>query len=153
MFKLILEKGADPAREEPDGSTPLHHAAANPEGAVLSQLLKHQPDLDVRDDADRTAAAHAAGAGLLENFRQLEQAGADLNDNTLVNAAIRSLDGELVAHLIDSATKPLNENWNRALPELEKIIWPGERGMRVGMNPFGMMDPPPVPPSSSRPRW
>ena len=148
LFKLILEKGADPAREEPDGSTPLHHAAANPEGAVLSQLLKQQPKLDTRDDNDRTAVAQAAEGGLIENVRQLEQAGANLNDHIVINAAIRSLNRELVAHLIDSATKPLNENWNRALPELEKIIWPEERGMRMGMNPYGMMAPPPVPPST-----
>ena len=94
MLKLILEKGADPAREEPDGSTPLHHAAANPEGAVLSQLLKHQPELYTRDDNDQTAVAQAAEGGLIENVRQLEQAGANLNDHIVINAVIGN-DGDV----------------------------------------------------------
>ncbi|MEC8973589.1 MAG: ankyrin repeat domain-containing protein, partial [Verrucomicrobiota bacterium] len=140
FFHLVLDRGADPKRSEPDGSTPLHHAAANTDGAILKHLLTQQPDLEARDDADRTAAAHAAQAGLLENVRLLEQAGANLNDSNLVNAAIRSLDTELVAHLIDSAKKPLDENWNRALPELEEIIRPEDFSGEPG-NPIGMMNP------------
>ncbi|MBC8244800.1 MAG: ankyrin repeat domain-containing protein [Verrucomicrobia bacterium] len=140
FFKLVIDRGADPKRGESDGSTPLHHAAANTDGAILKHLLTQQPDLEARDDADRTAAAHAAQAGLLDNLRQLEQAGANLNDSNLVNAAIRNLDRELIAHLIDSAKKPLDENWNRALPELEKIIRPEDYSGEPG-NPFGMMNP------------
>ena len=140
FFQLVMDRGADPKRSEPDGSTPLHHAAANTDGAILKHLLTQQPDLEARDDADRTAAAHAAQAGLLENVRLLEQAGANLNDSNLVNAAIRSLDTELVAHLIDSAKKPLDENWNRALPELEEIIRPEDFSGEPG-NPIGMMNP------------
>ena len=142
FFQLILERGADPKRDEPDGSTPLHHAAANPDGAILRHLLTQQPDLDTRDDADRTAAAHAYFAGQPENIRQLEQAGANLNDNILVNAAVRKLDREFIAHLIDRAKKPLDENWNRALPELAKIIrpedYPGEPGNPMMMGMYGM---------------
>jgi len=142
FFQLILERGADPKRDEPDGSTPLHHAAANPDGAILKHLLTQQPDLDTRDDADRTAAAHAYFAGQPENIRQLEQAGANLNDNILVNAAVRELDREFIAHLIDRAKKPLDENWNRALPELAKIIrpedYPGEPGNPMMMGMYGM---------------
>jgi hypothetical protein len=140
FFQLILERGADPKRDEPDGSTPLHHAAANPDGAILRHLLTQQPDLDTRDDADRTAAAHAYFAGQPENIRQLEQAGANLNDNILVNAAVRKLDREFIAHLIDRAKKPLDENWNRALPELAKIIRPEDFSGEPG-NPIGMMNP------------
>ena len=136
FFQLVMDRGGDPKRSESDGSTPLHHAGANSDGAILKHLLTLQPDLDTRDDADRTAAAHATEAGLLENVRQLEQAGANLNDNILVNTAIRSLNRELVSHLIDSAKKPLNENWNQAMRELEKIVWPGNP--MGGMNPYGM---------------
>jgi len=131
-----MDRGGDPKRSESDGSTPLHHAAANSDGAILKHLLTLQPDIKVRDDADRTAAAHAAQAGLLENLRQLEQAGTDLNDNIIVNAAIRKLDKEFIAHLIDSAKKPLDENWSQAMPELEKIVWP--RNPAGGMIPYGM---------------
>jgi len=137
LFKLVMDRGGDPKRSESDGSTPLHHAAANSDGTILKHLLTLQPDIKARDDADRTAAAHAAQAGLLQNLRQLEQAGTDLNDNIIVNAAIRKLDKEFIVHLIDSAKKPLDENWNQAMPELEKIIWPGNPG-RGMMNPYGM---------------
>jgi hypothetical protein len=136
LFKLVMDRGGDPKRSESDGSTPLHHAAANPDGAILKHLLTLQPDIKDRDNADRTAAAHAAQAGLLENVRLLEQAGADLNDNIIVNAAIRKLDKEFILHLIDRAKKPLDENWNQAMRELEKIVWPGNP--MGGMNPYGM---------------
>ena len=136
LFKLVMDRGGDPKRSESDGSTPLHHAAANSDGAILKHLLTLQPDIKARDDADRTAAAHAAQASLLENLRQLEQAGADLNDNIIVNAAIRKLDKEFIVHLIDSAKKPLDENWSQAMPELEKIVWPGNPA--GGMIPYGM---------------
>lgn len=137
FFNLVLEHGGNPKRSESDGSTPLHHAAANSDGAILKHLLTQQPDIGARDDADRTAAAHAYHAGLLENLRQLEQAGADLNDNIIVNAAIRKLDREFIVHLIDSSKKPLDENWNRAMPELEKIVWPENPAGGMGMNPYG----------------
>ena len=134
LFKLVMDRGGDPKRRESDGSTPLHHAAANSDGTILKHLLTLQPDIKARDDADRTAAAHAAQAGLLENLRQLEQAGTDLNDNIIVNAAIRKLDKEFILHLIDSAKKPLDENWSQAMPELEKIVWPGNpAGGMMGM--------------------
>ena len=148
LFKLVMDQGGDPKRSESDGSTPLHHAAANSDGAILKHLLTLQPDIKARDDADRTPAAHAAQAGLLENLRQLEQAGTDLNDNIIVNAAIRKLDKEFIAHLIDSAKKPLDEIWNQAMPELEKIVWPGNPGggmmgmggmYGMGMPGMGMM--------------
>ena len=148
LFKLVMDRGGDPKRSESDGSTPLHHAAGNLDGAILKHLLTLQPDIKARDDADRTAAAHAAQAGLLENLRQLEKAGADLNDNIIVKAAIRKLDKEFILHLIDSAKKPLDENWNQAMPELQKIVWPGNpgRGMMgmggmygIGMPGMGMM--------------
>ncbi len=148
LFKLVMDQGGDPKRSESDGSTPLHHAAANSDGSILKHLLTLQPDIKARDDADRTAAAHAAQAGLLENLRQLEQAGTDLNDNIIVNAAIRKLDKEFIAHLIDSAKKPLDEIWNQAMPELEKIVWPGNPGggmmgmggmYGMGMPGMGMM--------------
>ena len=142
FFQLILKRGADPKRSEHDGSTPLHHAAVNPNAQILKHLLTQQPDLDTKDDANRTAASYAAKAGLLQNIRQLEQAGANLNDNTLINAAIRSLNRELVGLLIDSAKKPLNENWNRALQELEEIIesavFSGKPDNTIGMG-MGMM--------------
>jgi hypothetical protein len=134
LFKLVMDRGGDPKRSESDGSTPLHHAAANLDGAILKHLLTLQPDIKVRDDADRTAAAHAAQAGLLKNLRQLEKAGADLNDNIIVNAAILKLDKEFIVHLIDRAKKPLDENWSQAMPELEKIVWPGNpAGGMMGM--------------------
>jgi ankyrin repeat protein len=148
LFKLVMDRGGDPKRSESDGSTPLHHAAANSDGAILKHLLTLQPDIKARDDADRTPAAHAAQAGLLENLRQLEKAGTDLNDNIIVNAAIRKLDKEFIAHLIDSAKKPLDEIWNQAMPELEKIVWPGNPGggmmgmggmYGMGMPGMGMM--------------
>jgi hypothetical protein len=137
LFKLVMDRGGDPKRRESDGSTPLHHAAANSDGAILKHLLTLQPDIKAWDDARRTAAAHAAQAGLLENLRQLEKAGADLNDNIIVNAAILKLDKEFIFHLIDSAKKPLDENWSQAMPELEKIVWPWNPG-RGMMNPYGM---------------
>ena len=139
LFKLVMDRGGDPKRSESDGSTPLHHAAANSDGAILKHLLTLQPDIKARDDADRTAAEHAAQAGLLENVRQLEQAGANLNDNIIVNAAIRSLESPLVAYLINNSAKPLaeNEDWNQAMPELEKIVWPGNPAGGM-MNPYGM---------------
>ena len=117
FFNLVLEKGGDSNRREIDASTPLHHAAANPDGAILKQLLAKQPDLTAKDNSGKSPAVHAAKAGLLDNVKQLQQAGSDLNNKAVVNVSIQSLNIKLLAHLINNAKKPLNENstWAEAL--------------------------------------
>ena len=78
FLELLIDKGAQTDRREEDGSTPLHHAAANPDSAILKYFLAKQPN-QARDDL-YAAIQTAASSGRLEQVKMLEQAGANLDD-------------------------------------------------------------------------
>ena len=116
----MLDKGASLERRESDGSTLLHHAAANRDISILKYFLDKQSSQTKEDlhEAIRTAAF----SGLLEHVKLLEQAGANLDD--IINASFRSQNLDLIDYLIEKAKKPLskNETWRFALGDLEYVI-------------------------------
>ena len=123
LFQFMIQKGGDLAKVEQDKSTPLHHAAANRDGAILRFILARQPELHTRDESGKSPAACAAQAGRLNNLKLLQQAGAHLDDKAVINAADRSLNAEMVAHLIGNTRKPLAKNpaWEGALVLLPEV--------------------------------
>lgn len=123
LFQFVIQNGGDLAKVEHDKSTTLHHAAANRNGAILRFTLARQPELHTRDESGKSPAACAAQAGRLDNLKQLQQAGAHLDDKAVINAAIRNLNAELVAHLIGNTRKPLAKNpaWESALDLLPEV--------------------------------
>ena len=124
FFELLIDKGAETDRREEDGSTPLHHAAANRDSAILKFFLAKQPN-QARDDL-YAAIQIAASSGRLEQVKMLEQAGANLDD--IINASFRSRNLDLIEYLIEKADKPLSENeaWRLALEELGHVLWTEE---------------------------
>ena len=124
FLKLLIDKGAETDRREEDGSTPLHHAAANPDSAILKFFLAKQPN-QARDDL-YAAIQIAASSGRLEQVKMLEQAGANLDD--IINASFQGRNLDLIEYLIEKADKPLSENeaWRLALVDLENVLWTEE---------------------------
>jgi hypothetical protein len=102
----------------------LHHAAANPDSAILKFFLAKQPN-QARDDL-YAAIQIAASSGRLEQVKLLEQAGANLDD--IINVSFQGRNLDLIEYLIEKADKPLSENeaWRLALEELGHVLWTEE---------------------------
>ncbi len=124
FLKLLIDKGAETDRREEDGSTPLHHAAANPDSAILKFFLAKQAN-QARDDL-YAAIQIAASSGRLEQVKMLEQAGANLDEIIQDSFSSRNLD--LIEYLIEKADKPLSENeaWRLAFEDLGHVLWTEE---------------------------
>jgi ankyrin repeat protein len=124
FLELLIDKGAETDRREEDGSTPLHHAAANPDSAILKFFLAKQPN-QARDDL-YAAIQIAASSGRLEQVKMLEQAGANLDD--IINASFQGGNLDLIEYLIEKADKPLSENeaWRLAFEDLGHVLWTEE---------------------------
>ena len=124
FLKFLLKHGADINQRGREGSIPVHHAADNPDSSILKHLLGEKPVLTSVDL--HSATYSAAIRGLLNNVKQLEQTGANLDEMEIVNAAFRSGNLDLIHHITLKANKPLSENeaWVRAMIELDNLIWP-----------------------------
>lgn len=71
--RALLEKGADPNRQGPDGKTALHFSLRG-EGfpvpnSVLARLLQHGASTEIGDENGETPLHTAARTGTLEQFR------------------------------------------------------------------------------------
>src|SRR6185437_9667070 len=62
MVTSLIANGADPARADTDGNTPLHHAALCAEPAVAAILIDAQAPLEARNREQATPLATAAAA-------------------------------------------------------------------------------------------
>lgn len=76
-FKSLMERGADTSIQSEDGDTVLHHLATHGNLHLLTLLLRHPHDIDVRNDKGETPLLCAVQAGKEEAVEQLLQAGAD----------------------------------------------------------------------------
>lgn len=71
IAKMLLESGADPARKQHGGYTPLHEAAINGNYEIVKLLLEHMCVINTRNDEGETpldlTMAHAEDLGLSRN--------------------------------------------------------------------------------------
>ncbi|MGH8183773.1 MAG: ankyrin repeat domain-containing protein, partial [Rhodanobacteraceae bacterium] len=86
MVTSLVANGADPARADADGNTPLHHAALCAEPAVAAILIDAQAPLEARNREQATPLGVAAAAANWPVLRFLAEHGA-LTDAALPAAA------------------------------------------------------------------
>ena len=86
MVTSLVANGADPARADADGNTPLHHAALCAEPAIAAILIDAQAPLEARNRNHATPLAVAAEAANWPVLRFLVEHGA-LADAALPAAA------------------------------------------------------------------
>jgi len=77
-----LERGADVSIQDKDGDTVLHHLATKGNLHLLTLLLRHSHDIDIRNNRGETPLLCAIQAGNEEAVDQLLQAGADPSAST-----------------------------------------------------------------------
>src|SRR5690348_1224158 len=96
----LIANGADPARADADGNTPLHHAALCAEPAVAAILIDAQAPLEARNREQATPLAVAAAAANWPVLRFLAEHGAHADAAMPAAAGIADDDPEGVRILL-----------------------------------------------------
>ncbi len=100
MVTSLIANGADTARADADGNTPLHHAALCAEPAVAAILIDAQAPLEARNRNQATPLAVAAEAANWTVLRFLVEHGAHPDDALPAAAGIADDDAEGVRILL-----------------------------------------------------
>ena len=100
MVTSLIANGADPARADADGNTPLHHAALCAEPAVAAILIDAQAPLEARNREQATPLAVAAAAANWPVLRFLAERGAHADAAVPAAAGIADDDPEGVRILL-----------------------------------------------------
>ena len=100
MVTSLIANGADPARADTDGNTPLHHAALCAEPAVAAILIDAQAPLEARNREQATPLATAAAAANWPVLRFLAEHGAQADAAMPAAAGIADDDPEGVRILL-----------------------------------------------------
>ncbi|HKV66012.1 MAG TPA: ankyrin repeat domain-containing protein [Rhodanobacteraceae bacterium] len=100
MVTSLIANGADPARADADGNTPLHHAALCAEPAVAAILIDAQAPLEARNREQATPLATAASAANWPVLRFLAEHGAHADAAMPAAAGIAEDDPEGVRILL-----------------------------------------------------
>ncbi len=100
MVTVLIANGADPARADAEGNTPLHYAALCAEPAVAAILVDAQAPLEIRNHDQDTPLAVAAAAANWPVLRLLIERGARGETALPAAAAIAEDDPEGVRVLI-----------------------------------------------------
>jgi ankyrin repeat protein len=100
MVTSLIANGADPARADADGNTPLHHAALCAEPAVAAILIDAQAPLEARNREQATPLAVAAAAANWTVLRFLAEHGAHADAAMPAAAGIADDDPEGVRILL-----------------------------------------------------
>jgi ankyrin repeat protein len=100
MVTSLIANGADPARADADGNTPLHHAALCAEPAIAAILIDAQAPLEARNREQATPLAAAAAAANWPVLRFLAEHGAHADAAMPAAAGIADDDPEGVRILL-----------------------------------------------------
>jgi ankyrin repeat protein len=100
MVTSLIANGADPARADADGNTPLHHAALCAEPTVAAILIDAQAPLEARNREQATPLAVAAAAANWTVLRFLAEHGAHADAAVPASAGIADDDPEGVRILL-----------------------------------------------------
>ncbi len=76
IVRLLLAKGADPNRRDPQGETALMIAASNADPACVQALLDHGAEVNAKNQDGDMAWGYAASEGRADNIALLVRAGA-----------------------------------------------------------------------------
>lgn len=106
MVTSLIANGADPARADAEGNTPLHHAALCAEPAVAAILIDAQAPLEARNRDQSTPLAVAAEAANWPVLRFLVERGAHADDALPAAAGIADDDPEGVRILLKHKAHP-----------------------------------------------
>lgn len=107
-LELLYQAGADPNRPDHEfGIIPLSYAIEGGAPSLVSFLLSHNANPNVRDDLGDTPLYTAAACGDLKSFEALLNAGADigaLNDekHTILHAAAAGKNADIIKKIIAS---------------------------------------------------
>ncbi len=114
VVKLLIEKGADPNKQNKSGTTPLMAAAIKGYTKIAEKLIEAKNiNLDIQSKFKNTALMWAANHGKSEIVEMLIKAGADLNiknsaGNTALSLAEKSGHTE-IASMLKEAIKEQNK--------------------------------------------
>ena len=80
---MLLQSDATPDLSDQEGTTPLMIAIKNPlyNEEIVSLLIQHGADLDIKDHKDMSALSHAIVFGYIEKAAILLDAGASISSN------------------------------------------------------------------------
>lgn len=106
MARLLLERGADPSRQDNLGATPLHLAAEAGLGELVRILMEKLADPNEADFLGRSALFRAVESENEEVVRQLLEASADVNmkdsmGNTALHLAVENRSESMALILLE----------------------------------------------------
>ena len=106
--RFLLEKGADPTKEDIDFHSVVYYAAVGGNRQILDLLLEHGAELNYQNRWGNTALHYAAAYGNIAAVEFLCAAGIDVNKlNHSLNTALMQALG--VSMLVRVRNKPSNE--------------------------------------------
>lgn len=120
IVKLLLDQGVDPETEDPNGQTPLHHAAWGVSTSIVRLLLARSAHVDPTDHKHCTPLHYAASksGGVTSGvLKVLLDHGADINAKqrrgyTPLHVAVEMENYDNVAYLLECtvATSVINKS-------------------------------------------
>ena len=119
LVKLLTKYGAPIASS---GTHPAVIASTNPDSSMLKLFTELEPKLE--GQALEDAAEAAASAGLIENFKLLEEAGVNPDARNLITAAFRGGNLDLISYMAEKTidSNSHNLNWSADGTEFDSFI-------------------------------
>lgn len=101
--KLLMEHGADVNIQDRYGWTPLHYAVRDHQIETVASLLEHKADTELCGNQGRNPLMMAASSGVVDIFKLLVQAGANLDAKTST--------GQTAFDLVGASQRPALNAW------------------------------------------
>ena len=117
LVKLLTKYGAPITSS---GTHPASIAATNPDSTMLELLMELEPKLEGLELENSAEAA--ASAGLIENFKLLEEAGVNPDSQYLITAAFRGGNLDLINYMAEKAGNAISGRWSSVGIEFDSFI-------------------------------